>query len=295
LPSGTPGQSRDGLITFSLQNEEEGRSPSGSLAQDPEFATFLEMPPRRHRTVTPAGYLYSSPDNPPKVQCTMPQGAIDRTGREVDHLRNLALRMGGLSERILDKSLSVLWERNTQLAAEVMADDLEIDRIDVEIDSAVLSVLALRAPVASDLRETLAIKTMATDLERVGDLARNIAGSAIRVVERSTQTPPADLRELAEDSRRSLARALQAFADRDVVLARSILTDDESIDQAEGQVIRKAISRIHEEPGFARHEIDLIFIAKNLERVADHATNIAEEVILAAESLNLKHAGKLAI
>lgn len=225
----------------------------------------------------------------------MPQGAIDRTGREVDHLRNLALRMGGLSERILDKSLSVLWERNTQLAAEVMADDLEIDRIDVEIDSAVLSVLALRAPVASDLRETLAIKTMATDLERVGDLARNIAGSAIRVVERSTQTPPADLRELAEESRRSLARALQAFADRDVVLARSILTDDESIDQAEGQVIRKAISRIHEEPGFARHEIDLIFIAKNLERVADHATNIAEEVILAAESLNLKHAGKLAI
>jgi phosphate transport system protein len=225
----------------------------------------------------------------------MPHGTTDRTGREVDHLRNLALRMGGLAERILDKSLRAVWERDRRLAAEVAEDDVEIDRIDVEIDAAVLSVLALRAPVAADLRQTLAIKTMATDLERIGDLARNIAGSALRLAERSATTPPADLRALADESRRSLSRALQSFADRDVVLARSVLAEDDSIDEVEGRVIRRAIQRIHEDAGTARHEIDLIFIAKNLERVADHATNIAEEVILAAESLNLKHAGKLAL
>ncbi|MCR9097261.1 MAG: phosphate signaling complex protein PhoU [bacterium] len=217
-----------------------------------------------------------------------------KTGREVDNLRRLALRMGGLAEGILDKSLRAVWNRDGTLADQVAGDDLEIDRIDVEIDAAVLSVLALRAPVASDLRQTLAIKTMATDLERIGDLARNIASSARRLSERQPISPPTLLRELADDSRRSLSRALQAFADLDGDLARTVLGEDDDIDAIEGRVIRESIERIQAQPGASRQEIDLIFIAKNLERVADHATNIAEEVILAAESVNLKHAEKLA-
>lgn len=224
----------------------------------------------------------------------MPQTLTDRTGREVDQLRNLALRMGGLAEGILDKSLRAVWSRDERLAAEVQEDDVEIDRIDVEIDAAVLNVLALRAPVASDLRQTLAIKTMATDLERIGDLSRNIANSAGRLAERAGATPPPRLRDLADESRRSLSRALQSFADLDADLARRVLGDDDEIDAVEGEVIRGAIGRIHTDPELAYQEIDLIFIAKNLERVADHATNIAEEVILAAESVNLKHAAKLA-
>lgn len=217
-----------------------------------------------------------------------------KTGREVDNLRQLALRMGGLAEGILDKSLRAVWNRDRALAEEVAADDLEIDRIDIEIDAAVLNVLALRAPVASDLRQTLAIKTMATDLERIGDLARNIAGSAGRLASRHPVTPPSLLRELADDSRRSLSRALQAFADLDGDLARAVLGEDDDIDEVEGRVIRESIGRIQTEPTASRQEIDLIFIAKNLERIADHATNIAEEVILATESVNLKHAEKLA-
>ncbi len=224
----------------------------------------------------------------------MPQTQTARTEREVDHLRKLALRMGGLAEGILDKSLRAVWNRDERLAAEVIEDDVEIDRIDVEIDAAVLSVLALRAPVASDLRQTLAIKTMATDLERIGDLSRNIANSAGRMAERTPKTPPARLRDLADGSRRSLSRSLQSFADLDVELARSVLLADDEIDEVEGEVIQGAIGRIHTNPDAAYQEIDLIFIAKNLERVADHATNIAEEVILAAESVNLKHASKLA-
>ena len=132
------------------------------------------------------------------------------------------------------------------------------------------------------------------DLERIGDLARNIAGCAGRLAERPPVSPPSLLRELADDTRRSLGRALQSFADLDGGLARTVLGDDDDIDEIEGRVIRESIDRIQALPAASRQEIDLIFIAKNLERVADHATNIAEEVVLATESVNLKHAEKLA-
>jgi phosphate transport system protein len=201
--------------------------------------------------------------------------------------------MGGLAEAILDKSLRATWTRNAELAGEVSSDDLEIDRIDVEIDHAVLNVLALLAPVAVDLRQVLAVKTMATDLERVGDLARNIAGCAQRLSDRATVSPPATLRTLAEDCQRTLRRAIQAFADLDSDRAREVLAADDAIDAAEDGVIRQAIARIQTQPSQSEQEIDLIFIAKSLERVADHATNIAEEVILAADALNLKHLEKL--
>ena len=216
-----------------------------------------------------------------------------KTGREVDNLRHLALRMGGLAEGILDKSLRAVWNRDLGLSEQVMRDDLEIDRIDVDIDAAVLSVLALRAPVAVDLRQTLAIKTMATDLERIGDLARNIAGSARRLSEVDPLTPSPLLRTLADECQRSLSRALQAFADLDGALARAVLNEDDEIDEFEGRVIQQSIDRIQSHPASSRQEIEMIFIAKSLERVADHATNIAEEVVLAAESINLKHAEKL--
>ncbi|MHA7838653.1 MAG: phosphate signaling complex protein PhoU [bacterium] len=216
-----------------------------------------------------------------------------KVGRDVQSLRTRALRMAGLAEAILDKSLRATWSRDARLAEEVVGDDLEIDRIDLEIDHAVLNTLALRAPVASDLRQVLAIKTMATDLERVGDLARNIAGCARRLIERAPVTPPPMLRVLADDSQRALARAIQAFADLDSQQARAVLSDDDSIDTTEDRVIRQAIGQIHADPSLSEQQIDLIFIAKNLERVADHATNIAEDVVLAAESLNLKHVEKL--
>ena len=220
---------------------------------------------------------------------------VAKTDREMTHLRHLALRMGGLAEEILNKSLLALWNSDRKLAEEVVQDDLAIDRIDVEIDAAVLSLLALRAPVASDLRHTLAVKTIATDLERIGDLARNIANSVQRLAQPPPMPMPALLRDLAAESRRALNRAMQSFADLDVDLARSVLEEDDAIDEAEDRVIRESISRLHLDPTYAHQEVDVIFIAQNLERVADHATNIAEEVILATESINLKHAEKLSL
>lgn len=220
-------------------------------------------------------------------------GSFPKVGREVENLRKLALRMGGLAEAILEKSLRATWQRDEELAAQVVRDDLEIDRIDVEIDQAVLHTLALLSPVAVDLRQVIAIKTMATDLERVGDLARNIAGCAKRLTHREAVAAPPLLKSLAADSQRILSRSIQAFADLDANQARSVIGDDDGIDSDEDELIRNAIKQIHENPSESDQQIDFIFIAQSLERIADHATNIAEDVILAAESMNVKHQEKL--
>jgi phosphate transport system protein len=207
-------------------------------------------------------------------------------------LRRMLLRMGSLAEAILDKALRSLWARDAALAAEVKRDDLEIDRLDVEIDEAVLRVLALQAPVANDLRHVVAVKMIATDLERVGDLARNIAKSATRLSGQPEAELPAKLHELAEESRRLLREALDSFTDLDAGKAEGVMREDDVVDRNEGQVIEQAIRALGRNPDIAPQEVDFILVAKNLERVADHATNIAEDVILATQARNVKHAEK---
>jgi phosphate transport system protein len=201
--------------------------------------------------------------------------------------------MGQLSEDILARSLKAVWQRDAKAAAQVAIDDLEIDRLELDVDQTVLRQLALRAPVAQDLRQVIAVKTMATDLERVGDLARNIAKCALRLIERDPIDPPPIMRSLASRCQQLLSLSLRSYADTDPGLARRVLAMDDEVDEEEDHAIQEAIARIKRTPEHAGQEIDLIFIAQSLERVADHATNIAEDVILVAESKNIKHAEKL--
>lgn len=208
-------------------------------------------------------------------------------------LREKLLRMGGLAEAILEKSLRSLDQRDSAMAREIAGDDLAIDRLDVEIDRAVLELLALQAPVAHDLRQTIAIKTAALDLERVGDLARNIADSAIRLAEGESVCLPPNLQNLADGTRRILSSALTSFADTDPGRARAVVAADDQIDADEACVIRGAIESLRNDPEHSSAGVDFILIAKNLERVADHATNIAEDVVMAAEFVNLKHVLKI--
>jgi phosphate transport system protein len=210
-------------------------------------------------------------------------------------LREQVLRMGSLSESILSKALRAAWDRRADLAREVAADDLEIDRLDLVIDEGVLRALALQAPVAEDLRHLIAIKMMASDLERVGDLARNVAKSALRLCERREVPIPRELVELGEAAQTILRDALDAFGEGDVAKAREVLRADDEIDEAQDRVVEQAIGEIGIHPQASAREVDLILIAENLERVGDHATNIAEDVILAEEARNLKHAGKLGV
>jgi len=208
-------------------------------------------------------------------------------------LRERLLRMGSLAEGILDKAIRAVWERRTDLAREVRIDDLEIDRLDLDIDEAVLRALALQAPVAEDLRQQIAIKMMATDLERVGDLARNIAKSALRLSEKPPLPLPPKLEEVADGARRLLRLALDSFVDADPAKAQAVLDADDRVDDDQERVVRDAILEIGAHPELTSQEVDLILIAKNLERVADHATNIAEDTILATQAKNVKHAQKL--
>jgi len=209
-------------------------------------------------------------------------------------LRRKLLRMGSLAEGILEKSLRALAARDAALADEVKRDDLEIDRLDVELDEDVLRVLALQAPVANDLRQVVAIKMIATDLERVGDLARNIAKSARRLSGQTAVTLPPRLQELASESRRILREAIDAFSDLDAGKAEHVLREDDLIDASEGQVIQEAILALGRNPELAPQEVDFILVAKNLERVADHPSNTAEDAIVATQARNVKDAEKLA-
>ncbi len=212
----------------------------------------------------------------------------------IGEVNDLILRMGGCCEAILEKSLQALFQRDARLAAEVQDDDLEIDRLDIAVDEAVLRSIALQAPVADDLRRLLAAYDMGTDLERVGDLSRNIAKSAARMAERPPIPMPTSLETLASQCQAMLRDALDAFVQRDAQQARHLLERDQQVDEGQDRVVLEALGEIDSRPDISAQEIDLILIAKNLERVADHATNIAESVILVVEGRNVKHAEKLA-
>ncbi len=211
----------------------------------------------------------------------------------LDEVRQQLLRMASLSEAILGKALEALWSRSAERAAEVKRDDLLIDELDVQIERQVLQLLATQAPVADDLREAFAAKMISVDLERVGDLARNIAKSAQRLATAPEAPLAGGLRTLADETQRILRRALDAFSERDAALAAEVLRDDDQIDDEESHVIRAALEEIRSGPEYGSQEVDFILVAKNLERVADHATNIAEAVILASEAKIVKHADKL--
>jgi phosphate transport system protein len=208
-------------------------------------------------------------------------------------LRETALRMGSRAEAILDKALRAVAERNAQLAREVDRDDVEIDRLDVQIDDKVLKLLALQAPVAGDLREVVAVKMIGSDLERVGDLSRNIAESSARLALRPGLRLDPELVQLARETQRLLRKALDSFSAGDANQAREVLEEDDHIDREEERLICLALEEVQASPESAAQAVETILIAKNLERVADHATNIAEDVILIAEARNVKHALKL--
>lgn len=211
----------------------------------------------------------------------------------LEEVNELLYRMGGLCEAILGKSWQAVVERDVARAQEVRRDDLEIDQIELQVDGAVLRALALQAPVAADLRRLFAAKSIATDLERVGDLARNVAKSAERLAGRAPIAIPAALEALQDEASSMLHEALDAFVARDAARARALLPKDDEVDEDQDRVIRQALSEIVAHPEQSSQELDLILIAKNLERVADHATNIAEDVILVVEAHNVKHADKL--
>ena len=209
--------------------------------------------------------------------------------QELKALKENLLRMGGRAEGIVRKSIDSLRRRDPALARQVFDDDRAIDRLEIDIEESCLRLLALQQPLASDLRFITAALKISNDLERVGDHAVNIAGGTVRLAGQPLLKPLVDIPRMADLAVGMLNEALDAFVRRDAESARRLVRRDDEVDDLNRQVFRELLSYMIEDPSTITRAMELILVARNLERVADLATNVAEEVVFIAEARIIKH------
>jgi len=209
--------------------------------------------------------------------------------RELEGLKEQLLLMGGRAEGIVLKAVEALRRLDTGLAQEILADDRAIDRMEIDIDERCVRLLALQQPMARDLRFITAALKINNDLERVGDHAVNIAGGVLRLAGQPLLKPLVDIPRMAHLAGGMLHEALDAFVRRDADGARRLCARDDEVDTLNHQVFRELVSFMVEDPTTITRAMELILVARNLERVADLATNVAEEVVFIAEARVIKH------
>jgi len=219
----------------------------------------------------------------------MPPNVRREFDAELDTLKTRLLTMGGSVEAMVADSLSALVTRDTDLATDVRGRDAEVDSLQMEVDDLTIRILALRQPAASDLRFLIAALKISTDLERVGDLAVNVAERVEELNAFPQLKPYIDLPRMTERVRQMIHKALDAFVEGNADRAREVLVEDQEVDDLNAQIFRELITFMLEDPKNIHRATGLIFIAKYLERIADHATNVAEDVIFVAEGRDVRH------
>jgi phosphate transport system protein len=208
---------------------------------------------------------------------------------ELQALKNRLLGMGALVEERVHQAMQALMERRIEAAEAIAAGDAEVNDLQIEIDDRCLKLLALQNPMASDLRLITAAMKINADLERIGDQAVNIAENAVKVVAAPPLRPMIDLPRMAEIAEAMTRDSLDAFVRRDAELARDILSRDDEVDQLKDQIFRVLLTHMMADPGTIERALGLILVSRNLERIADHATNIAEDVIFVVEAKDVRH------
>jgi len=201
---------------------------------------------------------------------------------EITTLRGLIAEMGGLAELAIGEAVEALTKRSQELAAQVIERDKKIDRLEAEVDRLAVKIIALRAPMADDLREVLAALKIAGILERIGDYAKNIAKRVSRIEGRLNSEPQTLIPAMAEIAGEMVHDVLTAFAARDPALAVDVIERDARVDAFYDSIFRNMVSFMMENPSTITSAAHLLFIARNIERIGDHATNIAEQVYYAA-------------
>ena len=209
--------------------------------------------------------------------------------RDLDALKEQLLLMGGRAEAIVLKATEALKRRDQALANEVFGDDRVIDQMEMDIDARCVRLLALQQPLARDLRFITAALKITNDLERVGDHAVNIAQGAQRLSAEPQLKPLVDIPRMAQLAGGMLHEALDAFVRQDTEAARALVRRDDDVDDLNRQVFRELLSFMVENPSTISRAMELILVARNLERVADLATNVAEEVVFIEEARVIKH------
>jgi phosphate transport system protein len=223
----------------------------------------------------------------------MMEREIPHFQEELQALKSRLLEMGGLAEERVRAAVRALVQRDTEEIEDVLAGDDPINQLHVEIDDRCFKLLALYQPMAVDLRAIMSAIKINTDLERVGDLAVNIAESARRYLQHPPVKPLIDIPRMATIAQGMLRDALDTYVRRDTALAESVLHRDDDLDALKTQVFRELLTYMLQDPGTIEPSLNLILISRHLERIGDHATNIAEDVIFMVSARDVRH-GSLA-
>jgi phosphate transport system protein len=208
---------------------------------------------------------------------------------ELGELENKILEMGGLVETSIHNSIRSLVDRNESLMANIWESEQRINQLDIEIDGFATRLLALHQPVAKDLRFLTAAIKINSDLERMGDLAVNIAQRSISLLSRPQIKPLVDVPHMSRTVESMVRKSLDAFVQRDEAMARIVLLTDDEVDDLKDSVYKELLGMLEDGKAPAGTAFDMIFIAHNLERVADHATNIAEDVLFLIKGVDVRH------
>ena len=208
---------------------------------------------------------------------------------ELEALKQTLLAMGGLVEDQIRRVMRALVERNDGLAREVIERDQQVNAYDVEVDETCVSLLALHQPAAGDLRFITTAMKIVTDLERMGDQAINIAQRVLELNREPQLKPYIDLPRMAEKAQRMVKESLDAFVARDTELARKVCAEDAEVDAIKEQIFRELLTFMMEDARTIPRAIRLILISRFIERVADHATNVAEMVIYLVDGKMVRH------
>jgi phosphate transport system protein len=208
---------------------------------------------------------------------------------ELEELQGRLLEMGTLVESAIHTSILALTERSEAQAQQVLGNEDRINHLEIEIDELAVRLLALQQPMARDLRFLTAAIKINTDLERMGDLAVNIVERAIALMNRPPVRPLVDIPQMARTVESMVRKSLDAFVKREPELARSVLTSDDTVDRLRDSIHSELISFMQEDPDAIPQALDLILVARHLERIADHATNIAEDTLFLVKGVDVRH------
>ena len=208
---------------------------------------------------------------------------------ELEQLKNRLLEMGGLAEEEVRLAVRGLVERDSALTEQVVRGDGPLNSLHIEIDNRCFMLLALHQPMAADLRSIVAAVKINTDLERVGDLAVNIAEAARRYATHAPVKRLIDIPQMARIAQSMLRDALDAFVRQDTDLAQHVLSQDDKLDALKDQIFRELLTYMLQDPSTIEPSLDLILISRHLERIGDHATNVAEDVIFIVSAKDVRH------
>ena len=212
----------------------------------------------------------------------MTEHTVKAFDEDITRLRGLIAEMGGLAEVAIEEAMQALVTGDEELGKKVVARDKKLDALEAEVDTMAIRIIALRAPMADDLREIIAALKIGGVLERVGDYAKNIAKRVGRIEGRNRFEPLTLIPAMGELAAEMVHDVLTAFAARDPILAREVIERDQKVDAFYDSIFRNLVSYMVENPATISSAAQLLFVARNLERIGDHATNVAEMVHFAA-------------